>query len=165
MNISFTEVIPEHLSALAEILNYYVANTTVTFHTETVSVDDMKGKLFFDQPWYRSYTILNGDSVIGYCAVSQWKKQEAYRHTAEVNIYLDHNCTGKNVGTIALKHLEKFALQNKISTLIAGLCIENYPSKRVFEKNGYEHCAHFKNVGVKFGRVLDVIYLQKQVPQ
>ncbi len=163
MEYTFSEVTNEHLPILASILNYYVSNTTVTFHTEQVSVEDMKSKVFFDQAYYRAFVVAKNDAVIGYCAVSQWKKQEAYRHTAEVNIYLDHTHTGKNIGSKALRHLEQFAIANNITTLIAGLCRENIPSKKLFEKNGYEHCAHFKNVGIKFGRVLDVIYLQKSI--
>lgn len=161
MDYTIDDVLPEHLPRLAEILNYYVEHTTVTFHTTAVSVEDMASKVFFDQPYHKSFVIMEDGNVIGYCAVSQWKKQEAYRHTAEINIYLDHTHTGKNIGSMAIKHLEHFAMQNGINTLIAGLCSENMASKTLFEKNGYEHCATFKKVGVKFGRVLDVVYFQK----
>jgi L-amino acid N-acyltransferase YncA len=163
MTCSFAEVQPQHLPRLADILNHYVLNSTVTFHKELLTADDMAGKVFFDQPHYRSYIILHNGDIIGYCAVSQWKKQEAYRHTAEINIYLDHNHTGKGIGSAAIAHLEAFATENNIHTLIAGLCSENMPSKKLFEKNGYEHCATFRKVGHKFGRILDVIYLQKHL--
>ena len=161
MSIHFTDINEQHLGALAAILNYYVENSTVTFHKMPLQPDEMKDKVFFDKPFYRSFLITDDNSVLGYCAVSPWKKQEAYRHTAEVNIYLAHQFTGSGLGSLALVHLEEFAKANGIQVLIAGLCIENEPSKKLFEKNGYVQCAHFKEVGSKFGRLLDVIYLQK----
>jgi len=162
---TFEEAQNFHLPLLAEILNYYVLNSTVTFHKEVLTAIDMTDKVFFDQPYYKCYVISEGGKPIGYCAVSQWKKQEAYRHTAEINMYLHHSYTGKGIGSSAIQHLESFAKANDIHTLIAGLCSENMPSKKVFEKNGYTQCATFQKVGKKFGRVLDVIYLQKMLEQ
>jgi len=158
---TFEDIKQEHLSRLADILNYYVRHTTVTFHKEPLTASDMQEKVFFNMPYHKSFLIKDGTKIIGYCAVSQWKKQEAYRKTAEVNIYLDHVYTGKGIGTVAIQHLEDYATGNGIHTLIAGLCIENVPSKRLFEKCGYDLCATFRQVGHKFGRILDVIYLQK----
>jgi len=165
MTCIFSDVTPAHLPVLAEILNYYVLNSTVTFHKELLTAEDMREKVFFPQPYYRSFIIEEGSAVIGYCAVSQWKKQEAYRHTAEINIYLRPEYVGKGIGSAAVQYLEQFARANDIHNLIAGLCSENEPSKRLFEKNGYAHCATFREVGSKFGRILDVIYLQKMLDQ
>lgn len=160
---SFEEVNDTDLPSLAEILNYYVLNSTVTFHKELLTEGDMAEKVFFSQPYYKSYVIRENQNIIGYCAVSQWKKQEAYRHTGEINIYLHLSHTGKGVGSLAIQHLEAFAIKNGIHTLIAGLCSENTPSQKLFEKNGYVQCASFQKVGHKFGRDLDVIYLQKML--
>lgn len=163
MDVTFRRVADLDLPALAEILNYYIVNTTVTFHKELLTAADMRDKVYFDRPWYSAFVVEQCGTVIGYCAVSPWKKQEAYRHTAEVNIYLRHNAAGKGVGPQAVRFLEEFARSNDIHVLIAGLCSENEPSKRLFEKCGYEHCAHFRNVGRKFGRVLSTIYYQKEL--
>ncbi|RYD56254.1 MAG: N-acetyltransferase family protein [Sphingobacteriales bacterium] len=161
MDCTFKEVETEDLPLLADILNYYILNTTVTFHKEPLQASDMAEKVFFTQPHYQSFSIVTANKVIGYCAVSQWKKQEAYRHTAEINIYLHSDYTGKGIGHIAVRHLEEFAKRNDIQNLIAGLCSENMTSRRLFEKSGYHHCATFQKVGDKFGRNLDVVYLQK----
>lgn len=158
---TFEEVKEAHLSTLSDILNYYIIHSTVTFHKELLTANDMREKVFFTRPYYRSFLIKEGGTIIGYCALSPWKKQEAYRNTAEINIYLSHLYTGKGIGTKAIQHLENYARANDMHTLIAGLCSENIPSKKLFEKNGYQLCATFREVGHKFGRILDVIYLQK----
>ncbi len=161
--ISFAEVKHDHLRALADILNHYIEHTTVSFHTQLVTEADMQQKIFFDHPAFRSFLIKQGDGIIGYCAVSPWKKQEAYRHTGEINIYLAPEQTAKGIGSTAIEYLINYAKGNEINNLIAGLCSENYPSRRLFEKNGFVQCAHFKNVGRKFGRMLDTVYLQKEL--
>ncbi len=45
--------------------------------------------------------------------------------------------------------------------LVATICGENAASIGVFAKNGYEKCAHYKEVGQKFGQLLDVVAYQK----
>lgn len=163
MFIVFSNAQLNDLKTLADILNHYVVHSTATFHKEPLSVADMHEKIFFDKEYYQSFVIKDTNEIIGYCAISPWKKQEAYRHTAEINIYMRHDFAGKGVGTIAIPFLEKFAKDSDIQTLIAGLCSENVASQKLFEKNGYVQCATFKNVGRKFNRLLDVIYLQKQL--
>lgn len=159
--ISFQPVTECNLPLLANIINHYIEHTTVSFHTEKLQPDDMREKVFFGNPAFQAFTIRHSEEVIGYCAVSLWKKQQAYRHTAEVNIYLSPDYTGAGIGGIAIKHLEAHAQTAGIRNLIAGLCSENLPSKRLFEKAGFVQCAQFKGVGEKFGRTLDTIYLQK----
>jgi phosphinothricin acetyltransferase len=161
--ISFREVTRESLGKLAEIMNHYIEYTTVSFYTKPLSVEDMREKVFFEHPASRSFLIMQEGEIIGYCAVSPWKKQEAYRHTGEINVYLSPEKTAKGIGSIAIEYLIGHARANDIHTLIAGLCSENYPSKRLFEKNGFVQCAHFKAVGRKFGRVLDTVYFQRAI--
>ena len=75
--IIFEDVTAASLPKLADILNYYVAHTTVTFHTAKLTLADMHSKVFFEHPRFKSFLIKHGGNIIGYCAVSPWKKQEA----------------------------------------------------------------------------------------
>lgn len=159
--ITFDDVTNDSLPILADILNYYVKHTTVTFHTRQVTSEDMAGKVFFDQPRFKTFLIKQAGQIIGYCAVSPWKKQEAYEHTGEINVYLAHDYTGKGIGSIAIQHLLTYAQENEVNNLIAGICSENIPSIRLFEEAGFTHCAHFQKVGKKLGRFVDTVYLQK----
>jgi L-amino acid N-acyltransferase YncA len=60
-----------------------------------------------------------------------------------------------------LEILETIAKNNDISILIGIIAGENNSSIGLFEKSGYEKCAHFKEVGEKFNKVLDVVAYQK----
>src|SRR5689334_2076511 len=131
MTYSFAPVQEEHLPELAEVLNYYILNTTVSFHMAALTAEDMREKVFFNKPIYQSFLVMEDEQIIGYCAVSPWKKQEAYANTAEINIYLKKDATGKGIGSIAISFLEDFARKNDMHTLIAGVAEENTPSQKL----------------------------------
>lgn len=62
---------------------------------------------------------------------------------------------------MAVKYIEGFAKNKNIHVLVATICGENSGSINLFEKNGYTKCAHYKEVGEKFGQFLDVVAYQK----
>lgn len=161
MNICFKPMKDENLQNAANIYNYYVENTTVTFHTEPLSAQEMKSILYQDDPIYISFGIFDGDEFCGYAYMAPYKKRQAYRISSEVTLYLDPKLTGKGVGTMVLKLLEDHAREQGIHSFLAVICAENTSSIKLFLKNGYEKCAHFKEVGIKFDRMLDIVVLQK----
>lgn len=149
------------LPELTGIYNYYVLNTTVTFHAKKLDMEGMRSILFNEDPRFPSYAILNGNELCGYCILACYKKREAYDSTAEVTIYLKNGMERRGIGTFALKQMEGIAVQKGFHTLLAVICAENSGSIGLFTRLGYEKCAHYKEVGLKFGRLLDVVCFQK----
>ncbi len=136
-------------------------NTTATFHTHELSKDEMREIVFFTNQKYRTYVVICSGALCGYVILAQYKKRGAYDDTAEVAVYLKPDYTGRGIGSRALSFIKEVAKRERIHTLIASICGENTASIRLFEKNGYFKCAHYKEVGIKFGRLLDVISYQK----
>lgn len=161
MNIMFEEMREEFLPKVHEIYNYYVLNSTATFHTKQVSDEEMREIVYHHRDLYRTFVALDGQEVCGYCIMAPFKKREAYDCTAEITVYLKHDYSGKGVGSLAVKCIEEYAREKRIHSLIAIICGENTASIKLFEKNGYDKCAHIKEAGVKFGRMLDVVCYQK----
>jgi len=159
--IQFVEIREEHLPAVLEIYTYYVLHSTATFHIHVLSLEEMRELVFFDDPRYRAYVLVLDTEIIGYVILSQHKKREAYYLAADVGIYLKQEYTGKGIGIQVLKFIEEVARQQKIHVIVSSICGQNTESIRLFEKHGYEKCAHFKEVGYKFGQFLDVIDYQK----
>ena len=149
------------LPELTAIYNYYILNTTVTFHSREIDVDGMREILFDDDPSFTSYIIFDGRELCGYCLFTHFKKREAYNSTAEVTVYLKHGHERRGIGTFAVKQLEQIAVQNSFHVLLAVVCEENEGSVALFTKLHYEKCAHYKEVGTKLGRFLDVVCFQK----
>ncbi len=151
----------EDLAAVTDIYNYYVLHSTATWHTHPLTEEEMRQLVFTDNVKYKTFVIKDGGAVFGYVSIREFKPRDAYIGTAEIGIYLRKDCCGKGLGGKALKHLEKYAEGAGVHVLIAIISAENDGSIRLFEKNGYEKCAYFKQVGHKFGRHLDAVAYQK----
>jgi len=161
--VDFSPVTEKDLSAIMEIYNHYILNSTATFHSQELSRKDLEEFLFISHPKYPSFLIKDNNDMNGYCFLTQYKKRQAYDRSAEVSVYLKPEFTGKGIGLVALNHLETAAKKAGIHVLVATICGENHASIRLMEKSGYSRCAHMKNIGEKFGKILDVVVYQKEI--
>lgn len=153
-NISFVSVTDDHVKRITQIYNYYIRNTTVTFHYSEHTEAQMKEIIYSKDPRFNSFAIIddNKGEVIGYCLICRFKNREAYDICGEVTLYIDNGYLGRGIGKQALSFLEKEARRQKFHSLVASISGDNERSIRLFESEGYCKCAHFKEVGVKFGK-------------
>ena len=163
MDIAFSAIKEEDFTAIKEIYDWYIAHSTATFHTEPIRISQLQEFIFVNHPVYNSYLVFDGEELAGYCFLTYYKNRQAYDRTAEVTIYLKPEFCGKGIGKIAMIHLEQIARQNGLKNLIGIISGDNDGSIALFEKSGYSKCAHFKNVGEKFDKVLDVVAFQKEI--
>jgi phosphinothricin acetyltransferase len=161
----FPPITHDDLPVVKEIFDYYILHSTATFHSEKITLPELEEMIYLDNPRYPSFLIRDGpaDEVIGYCFLSHYKKRQAYNRTAEVSIYIKPGSTGKGIGTTAMKIIEEAAKAGGIHVLVGTLCSENHASIRLLEKTGYTKAAHLRNVGEKFGKILDVVIYQKEI--
>ena len=150
-----------HLPKVLDIYNYYVTQTTVSFHTAELTLDEIRQNVMNGSSRYPTYVVEDAGSMIGYALLTQHKKKQAYDVTAEITIYIDPQHLGKRIGTDVVTFLENKAQELGFHGLVATICTENERSIRLFERMGYEKCAHFKEVGYKFGKWLDIASYQK----
>lgn len=160
-NIRFEETRDDYIPEITDIYNHYILNSTATFHTKKMSPEDIRGIVYTGDPRFPSFALLDGETVCGYCILTPFKKREAYDGTAEVTVYLKSEYIGKGLGKRAIFFLEDVAHSKGFHVLLAVICGENVQSMELFNKMGYSQCAHYREVGRKFGRMLDVISYQK----
>ena len=163
MKIEFGKMTIEKLHEVKAIYDWYIENATATFHTEPITLDQLQEFIFINHPLYKSYLIYFDDLLAGYCFLTYHKKRPAYDRTAEISIYLKPEFSGKGIGKTALKYLESVAEEVGLKNLVGVITGDNLSSMTLFEKAGFAKCAHFKNVGEKFGKVLDVVAYQKEI--
>ncbi len=163
MDIQLIDLQDKDFAFVKSVYDYYIINTTATFHTELISIEELKSVIPVAHPRYKSFMITFDGEVCGYCYLSQYKKRQAYDRTAEVSIYLKPDYSGKGIGRKVLEMIEQIAIEGSIVVLIGIISEENKMSIALFEKCGYEKCAHFREVGEKFGRLLDVVAYQKML--
>lgn len=163
MMVEFPPVEEGDLPAIKEIYDHYILNSTATFHSRPIPVTELKEILGISLRKYPAFTIRAGGRIIGYCFLARYKNREAYDRTAELSVYLKPEFTGRGIGLLALNRLEEAAGKSGIRVLIGTLCGENRASIRLMESAGYTRAAHLRNVGEKFGNVLDVVIYQKEI--
>lgn len=161
MKISFVNIKEKDFELIKEIYDYYILHSTATYYTEKISIKELREFIPVGNKKYKSFLIKIDDECCGFCYLSQYKKRQAYDRTAEVSLYLKPEYTGKGIGKTALTYLEKVAKENGISVLLGIISGDNENSIKLIEHSGYEKCGHYKQIGEKFNKILDVVSYQK----
>lgn len=161
MQITIRPVREEDAPDITDIYNHYVTETTVSFETEALSTDSMRHRIKEISASYPYFVAEENGRVVGYCYIHQWKERAAYRNTMELTIYLDLHHKRKGTGTMLMQHLLT-ACRNMESckNLIACITEENHDSIAFHERMGFKKVSHFRNVGFKFGKWLDVVDME-----
>jgi phosphinothricin acetyltransferase len=147
--------------AIARIYNHYVLNTTITFEEQAVSVEDMVGRIAEAGSNSLPWLVLEQDGeVLGYAYASKWKGRCAYRHSVESSIYLAPDTLHKGLGTQLYTELFSQLREKGMHVVIGGISLPNPASITLHERFGMTQVAHFKEVGFKFGKWVDVGYWQ-----
>ena len=149
---------------LCSIYNHYVRDTVITFDLEEKDEEDFKteiAQLIREQPYL---VACQGDKVLGYAYSNQWRKRRAYQHAVEASIYMDPAYTSKGIGYhLYLKLINELKARG-VHSIIAGISLPNVTSVRLHEKLGFHKVAHFREVGYKFEKWVDVGYWELLLP-
>lgn len=143
---------------VAEIYNYYVENTIVTFESKSVTPDEFLKRIRAHPEYLPWYVVEDKGIVVGYCYAAPWKQRSAYENSIETSIYLDKQACGKGLGKRAYSFL--LANVDNFHAIMGGIALPNDSSVALHETLGFQKVAHFKEVGHKFDRWIDVGYWQ-----
>lgn len=146
--------------AVLNIYNPFITQTTVSFETQPLALEKMRQRIEGISSSYPYFVCELEDRVCGFCYAHAWKERRAYAHTFEVTIYLSPLAQGKGVGVIMLRRLIEASRQRGAKVLIACITANNERSIRLHRSLGFEQVSHFKNVGCKFGQILDVVDME-----
>lgn len=146
---------------IARIYNHYVTGTTISFETEPLTVSEMRQRITTLSASYPYFVAVTpAGNVAGYCYVHQWKERAAYNPTVEATVYLAPDERGHGLGQRLTRHLLDACRRAGFHTVIACITGDNHPSIAMVERLGFEKGSHFRQVGRKFGRYLDVVDYQ-----
>jgi L-amino acid N-acyltransferase YncA len=159
--VRFKRVDEADLPVVLDIYNHYILTTTATFRLQPITMETLRTFIFVNHHRYGACLIYNRGEIAGFCFLTQYKGVEAYDRTAEMGVYLKPAFTRRGLGAEAVRHLEQAAAANGVKVVIASISGENEASIKLFRKLGYEECGHFKRVGEKWGRVIDVVWFQR----
>mgnify|MGYP004678030163 FL=1 len=146
-----------------EIYNYYIENTTITFEEEKLKRQAFAERIARIRKGYPFLVAEVEGKVAGYVYLDKYHERSAYRYTADLSIYLDKEVSGCGIGGMLLEEIEKRAAQAGIRNIISLITQENERSVHFHEKHGYVKKGELEQVGLKFGRWLNVLFYQKKV--
>lgn len=148
------------VAAITEIYNEAILNTTATFDTELKNVAER-------EQWFRGHgerhPILVAAldvRVVGWASVTEWSDRCAYSDTGEASLYVHSEFRGQGIGGNLLGALIEEARRLSFHTILGRITAENATSLRLSERAGFVSIGTMKEVGRKFGRLLDVHLLQ-----
>jgi phosphinothricin acetyltransferase len=152
------KVKPEDAGEIAEIYNYYILNSVVTFEETPIDAEEMRSRILAHiskYPWF-VYEIEN--QIVGYAYAGVWKTRSAYNQTVESSVYLKQSAINQGIGTILYIELIKQLKDLGIHAVIGGISLPNQASIQLHEKLGFKKIGEFKEVGYKFNKWIDVGY-------
>lgn len=147
--------------AINDIQNYYVVNSTATFMTEPVALEQRLRWLENRAEVYPVTVVESGDQVVGWSALDVFRARPAYRHTTEFSVYVHHGWHRRGVGRALVLDLVERARSVGHHAMVGGCCSESTGVIALLQALGFSKVAHFSEVGHKFGRWLDVVFLQR----
>lgn len=138
-------------SALLDIYNYYVLNTTVNFDIDPLSLETFTDKINHIVSEYPYIVYEENNEILGFAYGSRFRPRPAYNYTAESTVYVKHTAHGKQIGSKLYTELIRLLKETDLHTVLGVLTVPNDASINLHEKFGFEQVAHLKEVGLKFG--------------
>jgi L-amino acid N-acyltransferase YncA len=151
------------LEAITEIYNEAILTTTATFDTEPKTTAE---RLAWFQAHDERHPILvavDGGKVAGWSSLSKWSDRRAYDDTAETSFYVRSEFRGRGIGRKLKEATIEEARRLGFYTLIARVAEGSEESLHLNQSVGFVLVGTLKEVGRKFGRLLDVHILQKML--
>jgi L-amino acid N-acyltransferase YncA len=157
-------VSPSDGDAIAAIYAHHVLTGTASFDTEPPDAAFWRDKIgaITGRGW--PFLIVEHDGEIaGYAYASQFRDRPAYTGTCEDSIYIDHRLTGRGLGTALLDVLIAESRAFGFEQMIAVIGGAEPASVALHTRAGFLEAGRMRNVGRKFGRVLDTLYMQRDL--
>lgn len=155
------DVTPADAVRIAEIYNYYIEETIITFEYDHVTESDIRQRIEKILKKGFPYFVYEKDGeVVGYAYLNNWRERVAYDITLETSVYLDHNLIGGGVGSILYQELIDRAREINIHSLIGVISLPNEQSQKLHRRFNFELIGNFRESGVKFGKLIDVEFWQ-----
>jgi phosphinothricin acetyltransferase len=149
------------IAQITEIYNSIVLTSTAIYNDRCVTAEERADW------WVRRVkqgfpviAAVEGPSLLGYGSFGEFRSWPGYRFTVEVTVHIREDVRGRGIGTLLLTALIARARAMGRHVVVAAVDSENQASLRFLERQGFVYAGQLKEVGYKFGRYLDLNFLQ-----
>ena len=156
---------PEDVAAIAFIYGHHALHGTGTFEEEAPSAGEMADRLTKVQTRGWPWLVAEKDGqVVGYAYTAQFRDRAAYRFAGEDSVYIHPDHMGAGIGKALLDALLPASAAAGFQRIFAVIGdSDNAGSIRLHERTGFDHCGKLDKAGFKFGRYLDVVFMQREL--
>jgi L-amino acid N-acyltransferase YncA len=152
----------DDVPGILAIYNDVIATSTAVYREDPATLDDR-------QQWFagrrtQGYPILvaaDDSGIVGFATYGDFRPWPGYRFSVEHTVHVRADQRGRGVGTALMRVLVERAVDQGKHVMIGGVDADNEASLRFHERLGFERVAHLRQVGFKFGRWLDLVFLQR----
>lgn len=155
------------LDAILAIYNDAVQHTTAIWNNTLV--DRASRAAWLAARTAAGYPVLvavdAGDAVLGYASFGDWRAFDGYRHTVEHSVYVRHDARGRGTGHALLAALTERARALGKHVMVAAIDADNHASLALHRRLGFSETGRMAQVGCKFGRWLDLVWMQLRLDE
>lgn len=149
------------LPAILEIVNHNILHSTAVYDYEPKELTDLYP--WFEERQQKGFKLIVAEyenKVAGYAAYGIFKPKKGYQYTVEHSVYVSENFQGKGIGKILMADLIAIAKAEGIHSMIGVIDADNKSSIEFHKQFGFKETGFLKEAGFKFGRWLDVTFMQ-----
>lgn len=149
------------LPGILTIYNHAVEHTTAVFEYRAHTLE-------MRREWFRAkhaaslpvFVAEESERILGFATYGPFRAWPAYKYSVELSVYVDVTARRQGIGTSLVRAVVSDADARGLRVLMAGITADNEISLRLHERLGFREVAHIPQVGYKFGKWLDLKFLQ-----
>ena len=161
MNMVIRVATPADAAAILGIYAPYVTGSCISFETDVPTVKEFTARVENNIKDYPYLVCETDGGIVGYAYASKHRERAAYKYSADVSVYIASAYQGQGIGKALYTRLFELLRERGIYTAFAGITLPNDKSVGLHKALGFSEVGVYHNVGYKFGKWLDVIWLEK----
>jgi L-amino acid N-acyltransferase len=161
MTVQIREAKPEDLEAILQIINHAIEHTTAVYDYQPRTLQTQQA--WFQKKQADGLPVLAAEldnKVVGFGSYGIFRPWDGYRFSAEHSIYVSSTVRGQGIGKKIMEGLIEKARAQQFHTLSAGIDADNKASYAFHQRYGFTEVGRFREVGYKFDRWLDLVFMQ-----
>lgn len=161
MEIIIRDAQPQDLPALLDIVNHAILHTTANYSYEPQTLEAQRQWLMDKRQRGFPVIVATADgNVIGYAAYGTFREKIGYQYTVEHSVYVTNGHHAKGIGSRLMTELIRRAKAQNLHVMIGAIDAANASSIAFHKKFGFRDCGVIHQAGFKFGRWLDLQFMQ-----
>ena len=161
MPASIRLAVAADFGAITDIYNHYVVASTSTYDDQPVTAEERVQAFELRPPIHPVTVAVRDGEIVGYGALNPFRSRGGYRFTVENSVYVRPDCHRQGVGSAILTDQIERGQSLGLHVIVAVIDAEQSASIALHARYGFAEVGRMPQIGTKFGRWLDVIFMQR----